>query len=213
MSINTAGKMPENVVLAWNPIISSVCEIDWSWQFHRDIWANKQSVALLDKIMHGPLILIRRAFLTSITMGIGRLLDHPTARVGRETKENLSFAHLLEIMKGHCNDDTINESLSSKLEDIETHCKLIDIWRNKHFGHADKDMTLGLLDARLPEIPGDTFDQAIAMMRNLLEQIHEHFNGPDSQLDYPERVGDADRFMEVIRAGYEAMEAKKEGFL
>jgi hypothetical protein len=213
MSVNTAGKMPKDLVTAWDPILSSVCEILWSWLFHRDIWTNKQYVALLEKIIPGPFLLIRRAFLTSITMGIGRLLDNPATRVGGVIKENLSFAHLLEIVKLHCNDDSINASLSTTLKDIEADCEPIDIWRNKHFGHADKEMKLGLSNSKLPEIPGEVFDKAIAKMRNLLEQIHAHFNGADSQLDFPKRTGDADRFMEVIREEHEAMEAKKEGFL
>jgi hypothetical protein len=44
------------------------------------------------------------------------------------------------------------------------------------------------------------------MFRDLLSEIHAHFNGPATPMHFPERIGDADELLRYIRTGYEALQ-------
>jgi hypothetical protein len=96
MSDKSEGRMPQNVVSEWNAIRSAACELHWFWRFHKDLCGNTQHVALMQEILPGPFALIRRAFLFSITMGMGRLLDPAESRVRGKKRPNLSLKRLVK---------------------------------------------------------------------------------------------------------------------
>jgi hypothetical protein len=206
MSINTEGNMPPEVTEEWNPIWSAVVDLHWLWTFHSGLWGNPQHVKLMQEILPGPLALVRQAFLFSITMGIGRLLDREEKNVKKAVRVNLSLKRLVKLVAQHCS-DTLKGKLPGMLADLEIVCRPIDIWRDKRVGHADKEMVLGLGTQRLPDVARETIDTALRMMRNLLAAIHADFNGTDQQMHFPERVCDADALMGYIRDGYEARQA------
>jgi hypothetical protein len=204
MATNTAGKMPQDVVLEWNPIWSSVVELHHCWSFHRDLFGTAKNNDLLMSILPYQFLMIRIAILSYITMGIGRLLD----RAGdNPNKANLSFERLLDTIKPNCSPE-FYESIHNMLQETQKHSESIKAWRNKRFGHADKEMALSGANCRLPEIEAEAFEKAVAMMRDMLKEIHKYSNGLDSTMHFPERTGDAYALMEYLRAGHEARQAE-----
>jgi hypothetical protein len=198
-TINTAGNMPTDVMPVWDHIWSGVVELHWFWRFHVDLCGNAEHVTLMRAILRGPFMFIRTAVLSHITMGIGRLLDYPDYH----KRANLSFAHLLETLKPHASLE-FSAKMTAMLDSADAHCQPLMLWRDKRFGHADKDHVLGIGPARLPEVEQEAVEKALALLRDLLTEIHGHFNGPDTPMPFPERVGDADCLMKYIRDGYDA---------
>jgi hypothetical protein len=197
-TVNTAGNMPKDVVPVWDHIWSSVVELHSCWRFHLDLWGNDQHVPLMQGILPGPFLLIRKAVLSHITMGIGRLLDYPRYR----KRANLSLARLLETIKPSVSAEFLART-TAMLNAADAHCKPLLLWRDKRFGHADKEHVLGTGTERLPEVEQETFERALGMLRGLLGEIHAYFN-PGVNMPFPVRHGDADALMKYICRGCEA---------
>jgi hypothetical protein len=157
----------------------------------------------MQEILHGPFFLIRKALLTHITMGIGRLLDPPED--WRKKRVNLSLERLLETINPHCPQE-LNDRLARMLGDARTNGEVLKTWRDRHFGHADKEMTLADGIKGLTAVPPETFRKVLDLLRNMLAEIHAHFSGSEAQMPFPARVGDADKLFEYIRAGYESLQ-------
>jgi hypothetical protein len=196
--------MPDDVALEWQPIWSSVCDLHSFWKFHSDLCGNPQHVALLQDILPGPLLFIRRALLQSITLEIGRLLDRAAFR----ERPNLSIERLLETVRSHCPADPVNTRLARMLASARAHCEPLTTWRHRRFAHADREMVLCAGDEQFPDVDREAFEKAFALLRELLQEVYAHFNGPDAAMPFPERAGDADALMDYIRAGHEARQAE-----
>jgi hypothetical protein len=194
--------MPADVIPVWDHIWGTVAELHRFWRFHVDLCGNAQHVALMQEILLGPLVLIRKAVLSHITMGVGRLLDRP--KYGK--RANLSFAHLLESIQPYTPPD-FAAKMATMLDDAAAHCEPLLLWRDKRFGHADKAHVLGTGAERLPEVEQEAFEKALAMLRDLLAEIHAHFNGRGS-MHFPEPSRDADNLMKYVREGYKAEQAR-----
>jgi hypothetical protein len=199
-TVNTAGNMPEDVIPVWDHIWGTVAELQRFWKFHVDLYGNEQHVSLLEEILLGPLVLIRKAVLSHITMGIGRLLDR--ANYGK--RANLSFAHLLETIRPHATPE-FAKRMTDMRDNATSYCQPLLLWRDKRFGHADKNHVLGV--ERLPEVEQEAIEKALAMLGDFLAEIHAYFNGPGS-MHIPELGRDADDLMKYIRRGYEAERAE-----
>jgi hypothetical protein len=199
-TVNTAGNMPEDVIPVWDHIWGTVAELHRFWKFQVDLYGNKEHVALLEEILLGPLVLIRKAVLSHITMGIGRLLDRPN--YGK--RANLSFAHLLETIQPHAAPE-VARRIAAMRDNAATHCEPLLLWRDKRFGHADKDHLLGV--ERLPDVEEQAIEKALTMLRDLLAEIHAHFNGPGA-MHFPELGRDVDDLMKYVRRGYQAERAE-----
>jgi len=196
--------MPTDVALEWCPIWSTVCDLHWVWKFHSDLFGNPAHVALMLDILPGPLAIIRRGALLSVTMGIGRLLDGPEFG----PRANLSFARLLKTIESRCPHEQVNVRLATMLDNTKVHCQPFTTWRNRRFGHADREMVLCNGGERFPDVEQAAFETALAMLRDLLSEIHGHFNGPGAIMPFPERIGDADALMGYIRAGHDVRQAE-----
>jgi hypothetical protein len=199
-TVKTAGNMPEDVIPVWDHIWGTVAELHRCWKFHVDLYGNEEHVALLKEILLGPLVMIRKAVLSHITMGIGRLLDR--AKYGK--RANLSFAHLLDTIGPHATPE-FSRRMAAMRDNAASHCQPLLLWRDKRFGHADKDHVLGV--ERLPEVEQEALEKALVMLRDLLAEIHAYFNAPGS-MHFPELGRDADEMMRYIRRGYDAERAE-----
>jgi hypothetical protein len=207
MSENPAGGMPQDVLKEWDAIRSAACELHWFWRFHSELGGNPEHVVLMQEILPGPFALIRRAFLSSIVMGIGRLLDKDESRVGGRIRPNLSLARLLKIIEPHIRAD-LKSGLARMLNDLQTLCEPIDLWRDKRFGHADKEMVLCTGDVALPNVDREIFEEALGMIYEMLKVIHVHINGAEMEMPFPVPVGYADALMGFVRDGDKARKAE-----
>jgi hypothetical protein len=199
-AVRTAGNMPEDVIPVWDHVWGTVAELHRFWKFHVELCGNEQHVSLLEEILLGPLVLVRKAVLSHITMGIGRLLDR--ANYGK--RANLSFAHLLETIRPHVTPE-FSSRMAGLRDNAARHCNPLLLWRDKRFGYADKDHVLGV--ERLPEVEQEAIEQALALLHDLLAEIHAYFNPPGS-MHFPELGRDADDLMKYVRRGYDAEKAE-----
>jgi hypothetical protein len=199
-AVRTAGNMPVDVIPVWDHVWGTVAELDRYWRFHVGLYGSEKYVSLLQEILLGPMLLIRKAVLSHITMGIGRLLDH--ANHGK--RANLSFAHLLDTVRPHVTPE-FSARLAVMLDQADNDCKPLLLWRDKRFGHADKDHVLGV--EQLPEVAQESFEKALTVLRDLLAEIHAYFNGP-GLMHFPAAGRDADDLIRYIQQGHDAERAE-----
>jgi hypothetical protein len=206
MSINWSGRMPPEVKTVFDAVCSTVCDIYCYWRFHVELCGNPQDVNLMQDILLVPFHLIRRAFLTTVTMGVGRILDPAV----QGPNANLSFDRLLAALRpGHA---TLHARPEPMLADAKRLCIPILTWRNKRFGHADMPIGLGTAADPLPEIDQRAFEVALASLRRVLEETYCHFN-PGAQMPFQDMAGSAEAMMRYIRRGREAEIADNGEFL
>jgi hypothetical protein len=195
---------PADVAPDWTGVHSAVRELHLYWGFHADFCGNEGNVALMQDILPIPFALIRMAFLTSIAMGIGRLLDPAESHVKGKLRANLSLTRLAQIVRPHAS-ESFNSRLATLLGELRTDAEpIVDRWRDKRFAHADKEMVLDEGPEKLPEVDRDVFENVLEKMRVILAEIHAHFNCPDAPMTFHVPVGLADELMRFIRDGAKA---------
>jgi hypothetical protein len=204
--------MPEHAMPEWKAIASAVAEVQLFWRFHVRFCGNDEDVALMQDILPFPFRIIRKALLLSMTMEIGKLMDKDETTIRKTTLVNLSLRRLVKLLNPHC-PDLLKSRLGTMLDELETLYEPIGLWRDKRFGHSDKEMVLGLGPKPFPDVEQQRFEQVLALMRDLLKAVHTHFNGADEPMYFPEPTGDADRLLDYIRTGHNAKQRELEGLL
>jgi len=207
MTGHQAEGMPEDVTPEWNAVKSAVAELQLFWNFHVRFCGNDEDVAVMRQIIGFPFLIIRKALLVSITMEIGKLMDKDETTIKKKTFVNLSLRRLVKSLGPHC-PDPLKSRLATMLDDLKTLYEPIDLWRDKRWGHSDKEMVLGLGPIPLPEIPQQQFENVLGIMRQVLQAIHAHFNGTDVPMHFPEPTGDAERLIDYILTGHKAKQAE-----
>lgn len=206
MSENTECALLQRAVSEWNAIRSEVCELHWSWTFHKDLWGNPKYVRLTQQWqLRGPFKLIRRAFLFGTVIGVGRLLDPVESPVkGKGMMPNLSLNNLVAVVEPHLTSPASKSTLETLLSELQTLCEPIKLWRNTRIGHADKGMMLGLNGQDLPDVDPEIIDKILGNMYDFLKVIHTDFSGSDTPMPFHVPVGYADALMSLIQDGVDA---------
>jgi hypothetical protein len=198
--------LPEQVIPEWKAVCSSVGELQLFWRFHVRFCGNDENVALMRDILPFPFRIIRKAILFCVIMEIRKLMD-PAESNG---KINLSLDRLVQIVQPQISVE-LHKKLKGLRDEIHGHCQPILRWGNKRVGHADKKVFLGEDDEKLPEVDEHQFEKAVAMMRDLLREVHACIRGPEMPMHFPEPTGDADKLMDYIRRGHAAKQAEIAG--
>jgi hypothetical protein len=147
-SVKTAGNLPEDVIPVWDHVWGTVAELHRFWKFHVDLCGNEQHVSLLEEILLGPLVLIRKAVLSHITMGIGRLLDR--ANYGK--RANLSFAHLLETIQPYVTPEFAKRMANMRVA-AASHCQPLLLWRTTLRNTQPPSLGIGFVKSTLTWAP------------------------------------------------------------
>jgi hypothetical protein len=189
--------IPEFLLPDWKSIRSAVAELRLLWRFHARFCGNQQDVTMMEDILLCPYLIIRKALLFTIVMQVRSLLDPPKSRNGRD---NASLDRLVGLFKQ--DHPTLYAKLTTLLQGVKAHCKPIKEWGNRRVGHADLPTVLSR--EKLPDVPQQHFEQGLAMMRDLLQEIHACFYGADASLELQELDDEADKLLSYIRAGYQA---------
>src|SRR5262245_52074324 len=132
------GNMPEAVAIEFNAIRLALGDLYSVWTMYAELFGNKDYGALIEEHATAPFQIVRHALRSDILISFGRLFDRPTTSVKGRSLPNLSFPHLLELLKGNCQDIAVHDNLSSMVEEAEISYKPLDAWRNKRVGHADR---------------------------------------------------------------------------
>jgi hypothetical protein len=210
MSDPFAGKMPAEVAPEFNALRPAVGDLYSTWRMYTELFGNKEYAALINDSDSAAFLILHRALRGDILMAFGRLLDPPDSKGGKV--RNLSLPHLVRIIQPHC-DPAFNGRLEEMLKTAEKQCEPLRKWRDKRFGHADRDHTPPLGSEKLPDIDEKQIEVAVAMLRAILKEIFTHFNGSAAEFPFPVLESCADELMQLVRDGVRFRETEVEEML
>jgi hypothetical protein len=81
------------------------------------------------------------------------------------------------------------------------HCEPLRTWRDKRFGHADRNHTPPLGTEKLPDVDAIHIEEAVLRLKSTLKEIHVYFNSPDADFPFPALEGCADQLMKLLEDG------------
>jgi|SRR5579871_3303311 len=197
--------IPEHLLPDWTAIRSALAELQLFWQFHDRFCGNQEDVAMMMEVLLCPFLILRTALLFTMVMQVRSLLDPAKSR-GRD---NASLARFVGLLKE--DHPALHAKLATLLKGIQDHCKPIETWGNRRIGHADL-LTVAGREA-MPDVPQQDFERALAMMRDLLQEVYSYFCGADASVDLRGPIDGADKLLGYIRAGREAELAAIEAML
>jgi hypothetical protein len=203
-----AGKMPEAVAREFNAIRSAFGDLHSMWRMYADLFGNKPFAVLIDQWDASSFLVLHRALQTTILISFGRLLDRATTNRGGKVLQNLSFEHLLEVVQGHCPDVSFHAKLVNMLADAKKHCEPLGTWRDKRFGHADRDHTPPFSSEKLPQVDERHIEEGVSKLRAILKEIHTYFNGPNAEFSFPALEGCAEQLMKLVEDGIKFRQAE-----
>jgi AbiU2 len=200
--------LPKAVLPEFNALRKEVADLTLVWRLYADLFGNKDYQALIDRGDVRPtFLLIHLAMRSSIVMSFGRLLDPPTARI-KGSPANLSLEHLVVLLGAAGTHADLCDNLRKMLTEMRQHCMTLDLWRDKHFGHADKNHSR-LGRERLPDVDASRIEEVVAMLKGFLSEIHAHFN-PGTEFPFPQSGDHAGRFMSLLADGVKFREDEVE---
>jgi hypothetical protein len=194
------GKIPEPIFREFNAIRLDVCDLYSMWRMYAELFGNKDYAAVIDEWAPAPFLLIHHSMRSAIVLSLGRLLDPATTKRKGKDLQNLSFAHLVEVVKAH-SDLAFHSKLSEMLKDAETDYSPLGTWRDKRFGHADRDHTPPLGAEQLPDVSEIHIEEAVLKLKRILNEIHCYFNGPDVEFPFPVLEDCAGQLMRLVEDG------------
>lgn len=133
---------------------------------------SQEDLDLLHEMSPSFFRVIQDTFADALFLGLCKLTDPSTSRVGKETRENLSFYNLLEKLH-----DSLTQEQTAKLSDIlarlETKTDAMRVHRNRRITHPDKSTKLNVLNEVLPAVTREVIEGALSLSATFLNTVAE----------------------------------------
>ena len=122
---------PTRDTFAW--LWQDVVSLHFKWRLYLDLYGNPDAASVLDQTARGCFNLLAESLVNDIIMSFARLTD-PANTCG---KDNLSIAHLLEVLSGHATPHYLGEWRTAA-QLFQDRCGPFKQLRNKRIGHRDR---------------------------------------------------------------------------
>jgi hypothetical protein len=195
-------QMPENVTSEFRAIRQAVLLLFAQWKLYSDL-SKPEHRELMRHTSPDAFGLIMIALRNEITMAHGRLFDPAQSRVGKERRDNLCLARLLELVRPHC-PLRVNSSLEEKFREAKAHCRPMLAWRNKSVGHSDWKVALAPENDPLPTIGAEAITKGLQKIGELLNDIDMHFKNRTTPFEHVLMDGTGDDLMRYLKDALDA---------
>jgi hypothetical protein len=179
MSTEKTKKIPEGLNDIYESLWRELVWLHSQWQTFYQLYAvNKEQVQFLNDKAPAFFRTIQDSLVQAIFMSLSRLTD--PLRTGK--KENLSLMRLLEHIDPS-QESEFRNNVTGQLNSILDHCAPFREWRNRGFAHNDLPTALKFHPDPLPEIGKEVVEEALRMMRNLMNSIQGHYENGETAYD------------------------------
>lgn len=145
---------------------------------------------------------VQRLIAEDVFIHISRLIDPPTTRVGRATKENLTLMRLLDALR----EDHLHSTVEHKLDELQDQCQFARDWRNRWIAHRDLALATKTEGYKpLEDAPRENVECALSGIRGVMNTVLRRFE--DSVVGYEHSIpllGDADALLHYVKRGKQA---------
>ena len=173
-----------------------VAEMNSQWMVYNGLFGNRANHEVLNQSGSIVWLEIRDALITSVLLGVGRLLD-PAKMKGRD---NLSIAYLVAIAPGK-----VSKLTRDKIDALKAkYATTAKVWRNRTIGHNDHRTAMGF--DPLPELPGSVLGELVDSVNQTCNAISQDLCS--CQVEFAPRYryrSWVTRTLEVLRAGVVAL--------
>lgn len=177
----------DNLAKVYKSLQEEVARLHAKWIIFHQLYATSEDrVNFLNAKAPSFFIVVEYVLRDDIFLSMSRLTD-PLKTSG---KENLSLAQLVENLDD--SDLAFHESTSKAVEKIQEHCQPFREWRNRRIAHNDLPTSLEYHPEPLPGISRQMIEEALKMIRNLLNHIQRHFEDAETAYEHVSLQGDGD---------------------
>src|SRR5262249_479295 len=149
------------------------------WKLYTDLFGEPESIDVINQTVPSVFGIIEEVLRNDMTMSLGRLLDPP----GTKPRENMSIPRLIANLVTHC-EPLLAAEAERQLEAIRRHCEKTLVWRNKRVGHNDLHTALQYHENPLPNITKPYVEQALTLIRNLMNYLESHFDESETAYEF-----------------------------
>jgi hypothetical protein len=199
-------KLPGNVASEFRAIHQAVLLLFAQWKLYSDLSKPEHRV-LMRHTSPDAFSLIMFALRNEITMAHGRLFDPAKSQVGKERRDNLCLARLLELIRPHCQVG-VSSILEVKLREAKAHCRPMLAWRNKSVGHSDWKAALAPENDPLPTIGPEAITKGLQKIGDLLNEIDMHFKKRTTPFEHVLMDGTGDDLMRYLKDALDARDSR-----
>lgn len=182
----------------FNVLWQHLCSFSSKWTLYQTLFARPEDIALLNATAPGAFLLIETSLRNDMVTTIGRLTDPPATG----SLENISFARLIQSLKGRCPDD-LCARLKSDLDAAHEHVTPFKAIRNKTVGHIDLRTALATTPDLTMAVSRGHVETALTMLADLMNAVSTHFARSSSVFDDVIMHGDGKHLLFYLKAAKE----------
>jgi hypothetical protein len=186
VSENTASTMPSDLLQVYESLWQDVAGLHSRWKLYSQLFRVSESqVEFLREMAPSFFGVLQNTFLDDILMAFSRITD--PARQGR--KENLTLKLLAERIDPSTYPE-LHQRVDGLADDIVAHCAPFRDLRNRSLAHKDLPTALHYHPDPLPGISRSMIDDALRMLRTLMNAIQGDFDHAETAYEHIIQRGD-----------------------
>jgi len=157
-------------------------EVIWlhaKWLEYRKLYATSEKrIALLNETAAFFFFTIEAVLRENILLHLARLTDPPA----QGSFKNLTLQRLPNLIT----DRALAEDLQKLVAEVLDQCKFARDWRNKRIAHSDFSIVTnpGVTSKRLPDVSRQKIEDALASIRQIMNELNEAFNQSSVGFDH-----------------------------
>lgn len=201
--------MPEALAVTFEQLSSDTVWLHARWILYRQLFGtNERRVELLNRVAPYFFHEVQQILADDCLLALCRLTD----RLSTGCQPNLVLESLVSLVDP-CQHGDLRRALDDKLKLVVERVAPFRLSRNKRIAHRDRSVALGPSTSPLPGLSRDKFEDALAAIRDFLNEIEGFFN--DSEMAYQEvfAASDGEALIHALKQTVECARLEASGVL
>ncbi len=188
------GEIPEPHTAIHEAIDNEVSWVHLIWKVFRQLYAEKATVELLNRVAPTWAKIQQDALLDDVMLSLTRLTDPPETF----NCENLVLDRLVPLARAS-GDEKIVQTVIDGIQGVKDACADLRKHRNKRLAH--NDLTTSLADEGMLLPSRQIIETALSLIRNIMNAINVHFRGGPTMYKEVSSQGEADPLIACLNDG------------
>jgi hypothetical protein len=202
------GSTPEDIKGIFAELNTEVIWLHARWKIYRQLFAaSSKRIDLLNECAATFFFVIQDVLIGEVQIMLCKLTDPPD----NGKKENLSLKRLQVGIEG-LGVSVLTQTTMNILNSLDAQCAPFRKWRNKRLAHLDLSTMLAGNASPLPGISRQMIEDALQLVRDYMNTIHEHYKEPETLYEaFGMVTTDGDALVALLEPGlrYEELRQKE----
>jgi hypothetical protein len=174
--------MEGNIQRVFQPLNNELTWINAKWQIYLQFYGTKkEDLDLINRMSPTLFRIIQDTLVDDLILSISRLTDPPFTKLGKKTRENLTFSRLFQEIDSKKHPHLLTK-LQTLLDRLQLSCESMREQRNKRIAHTDLDTKLNA--NLLPAVTRSMLEEALKLCSDIMNAISIEFRDTQIAFDH-----------------------------